>query len=586
MDSEKDAQEIDDKDFLSLCFDYQNSPALLLEHIEEIKQVRDKCLKQLQFPNSESINGAQVYKGLDMLRHSIEENIKLIAQNLPSTTWLYYLRRLPIFCFDAGNRSVPLKPMIASSIAEAFSAMSKEKSLLPQSTDQFYLHIEPESVQKFKQLIFNYCGNILALRVVHTQMRTASKGVCFKNHNNVLIPIPTPSQLAAMKLYDKENKQFRFSGLGTLLDVTPDSSAINDDVILLIDKKLYKEKINIYKSNSSSKTTESQLALEEQRKNLTSTKFTMSPYKIPNLQKFSKLSKQNCSNAFISLIALIVTTKMIVSNEKSEYVKKQILLRGYILDDKKKFTKRIEESMQEWASKIAAFLNIDEQQLNSFNKDIYSKLEECGKLWPVHHSPILRTNGTRVLCDLYAASECLSYALTSEIVVGNIANDRGKHFENQVQALVDQTEWRPSDKLNKIRNQKQIRRPNGTHITDIDAIAFKDGKLIVVSCKSQLVSDQTVTGDYCFIKSKAIALYKALEKAEKDSSYLNEFKKNSKGSYDFSNANIIVFVVCTPNRVYYEEELVGCKLPKPKYKLNNLPSALTPLELETWLKEN
>jgi hypothetical protein len=84
----------------------------------------------------------------------------------------------------------------------------------------------------------------------------------------------------------------------------------------------------------------------------------------------------------------------------------------------------------------------------------------------VEFAPPLRAIGEWCAWDLFAASSLLDDLLFRSIEKVN--QERGPAFEDDVQAMIDRTAWRPPDKV----------------ITDIDAVGCYRGRLLVVECKA------------------------------------------------------------------------------------------------------
>jgi hypothetical protein len=83
---------------------------------------------------------------------------------------------------------------------------------------------------------------------------------------------------------------------------------------------------------------------------------------------------------------------------------------------------------------------------------------------------------------------------------GKQANVWAGAFEDEVQQLIDCTAWRPPDEFRPlIRHNIKI---EGRLITDVDAVAYRDGVLLLIDCKSYKVSDRLAAGEYSAVKSQ------------------------------------------------------------------------------------
>ena len=79
------------------------------------------------------------------------------------------------------------------------------------------------------------------------------------------------------------------------------------------------------------------------------------------------------------------------------------------------------------------------------------------------------------------------------------ANVWAAAFEHEVQALVDLTPWRPPEHI-RARVGKNIV-VAGKAVTDIDAIAYRDGVLLLIDCKSYLIGQRLADGGYSAVES-------------------------------------------------------------------------------------
>ncbi|GHJ11277.1 hypothetical protein TPA0907_56440 [Micromonospora humidisoli] len=88
----------------------------------------------------------------------------------------------------------------------------------------------------------------------------------------------------------------------------------------------------------------------------------------------------------------------------------------------------------------------------------------------------------------------------------NAANVWAGAFEGEVQELIDLTVWRPpAEYRSLIRRNVKI---DGRVVTDIDAVAYHNGILLLIDCKAYKSNDRLAAGEYSAIKTLR-------EKAEK-----------------------------------------------------------------------
>ncbi len=110
----------------------------------------------------------------------------------------------------------------------------------------------------------------------------------------------------------------------------------------------------------------------------------------------------------------------------------------------------------------------------------------CGN--PVHQADRLS------VVDLVGASRRLFSTLLRPSDGADV-NVWSLHFEQNVQDAIDRTPWRPPNSLRSLIG-RTIRRADGSDLTDIDAVAFQDGRLLVVSCKSVAFTVPALRGEF------------------------------------------------------------------------------------------
>lgn len=109
-------------------------------------------------------------------------------------------------------------------------------------------------------------------------------------------------------------------------------------------------------------------------------------------------------------------------------------------------------------------------------------------------SPLHPVGDSHTLVDLVGASRRLLFSLARP-VDGADVNFWSNQFEHDVQSLVDESIWRPTDELRTLIG-RSIRRRDGSTLSDIDAVARKDGDLVLLSCKSIAFRKGHQAGDY------------------------------------------------------------------------------------------
>ena len=112
--------------------------------------------------------------------------------------------------------------------------------------------------------------------------------------------------------------------------------------------------------------------------------------------------------------------------------------------------------------------------------DVLAAIEPI--VWPPLAGNPVHGAGKLCVVDLVGASRRLFATLTrpSDGAAVNLWSD---HFEENVQAAIDATPWRPEGAWRDLIG-RTIRRTDKTHLTNIDALGVRDGRVLLVSCKS------------------------------------------------------------------------------------------------------
>ena len=117
-------------------------------------------------------------------------------------------------------------------------------------------------------------------------------------------------------------------------------------------------------------------------------------------------------------------------------------------------------------------------------------------------------------------------------------------------------------------------RIDGEPITDIDAIGVLGDKIVAISCKSYLYTDEYDMGDYAAVRNQATS---ALGAARQWKSKMGRIEERMKGdNYDLSDYKSMVPIVVTPSVVYVNDE--ECL----EYVMEDLRMVCSYSELERW----
>ena len=291
-------------------------------------------------------------------------------------------------------------------------------------------------------------------------------------------------------------------------------------------------------------------------------------YVLLSQNRIATHSAITCETA--ALVILLYCAKLLVYTHSSGIA--SILMRGYLLWP-------TEDAVVEVFNDV---LMMDSEHIQFYRElagvdsaqDLISLLENLqGRPWPLAAGPILMRIGNAICLDLSAACNSIESRLEFPKVEGDVGNARGTHFEDAVQAVIDNSKWNPSSPIHSLR--QRTLRLHGQDLTDIDAIGEKNGALLIVSCKSVIYSGLYDAGDYKTVRNISTHVRDSLIE-------WNEIREtlisNPIGdNYDISACNRIISVVCTPHVAFADSKTMFSTSEK------GLPSVASVAELAMWL---
>jgi hypothetical protein len=121
--------------------------------------------------------------------------------------------------------------------------------------------------------------------------------------------------------------------------------------------------------------------------------------------------------------------------------------------------------------------------LTSLKSEIYAPLAGC----PIHES------GVHAVVDVFGASDRLLSTLGRPR--DGAVRPWTTRFEDDVQRVIDDTAWGPKATVESLKGKPLKRRDKST-LTDIDAVAMKGNRLLLVSCKSAPVTLEIARGSF------------------------------------------------------------------------------------------
>jgi hypothetical protein len=131
--------------------------------------------------------------------------------------------------------------------------------------------------------------------------------------------------------------------------------------------------------------------------------------------------------------------------------------------------------------------------------DVVVELDKPGQLFPSRHGPLLVRTHLGYLLNFPAATQALASLLEYPADTGDVANTRSLAFEHAIQSGLDASPWAPPPAWRHLVGKSLYL--DRTALTDIDAVGYRNGKILLVSCKSVRYSADYDAGDWRAVRS-------------------------------------------------------------------------------------
>jgi hypothetical protein len=222
---------------------------------------------------------------------------------------------------------------------------------------------------------------------------------------------------------------------------------------------------------------------------------------------------------------------------------------GYVLDHRERVLENLAHAVQELgASRLGGLL--PESRVPADAEAIYQRLAAApGSIWPLAHgTPIRELEGGRsCFVDLVGATHRWTALTRRSDVGGAAANQYAAHFEDDVQQIIDQSPWRPGDRLRALR-RRTLQLASGQMLTDLDAVGEKGTTALLVSAKSVPYSPAYDKGEYGEIRNRSSD---AVDAANAWAQKMALLRSNPVGAnYDLSAYQDLVAPVVAPFAPY------------------------------------
>jgi hypothetical protein len=197
----------------------------------------------------------------------------------------------------------------------------------------------------------------------------------------------------------------------------------------------------------------------------------------------------------------------------------------------------------------------------------------------LYAGPLLRAGfGSTTIVDLMALSRDIPQLLMPQELPGRFSDLRARHFEKVVQAVVDNSQWRPAGALRLLVGRALApftgRPGGGRDLTDVDAIGKRAGKTILINAKSYVAS-RSLDGDYNSIRNIRTQLEADIVAWREKVAFLDANRVGY--NYDLTSAGELIPCVVTPSPHFVHEDLLN------DWALSGLRAVSSLAELERFL---
>ena len=391
---------------------------------------------------------------LDCARSFLERELLRLAGRYSSAARLFHLRRLHMAFFRVGGLAT--NEFYNRDLAEIISGSGSSRNPSPKlSSDPLIYPMDAEIWDNLKW----FCAGVQQLKIVHSLLRIARKGVRFRLPSEGW-PEPefTDTQREAIRLYDDRNQR------GYPLFTPPAGTVLgrhapqDPDSILVVDRIHPTQRVFPTGAWGEGAPPVSVLA-----------SFGTGAMTLDQVKALSHHRLGDNWDVEAGLLWMLLRLAKFMLDYRLGFFPSMASV-GYIKTDVPTFRSIAENVFLQLSEHAKAVL--PNPALPHNTGEFLARLEAMkGGLWPIRPGPVLRREDDLLLIDLHAASMRLNWALEYP-KDDDLATPRGRHFEDQVQRIIDDSPWGdlpPS--IRRVRNYKSLigPGPEGKPITDIDA---------------------------------------------------------------------------------------------------------------------
>ena len=474
-----------------------------------------------------TLQGTPAWDLLVRLNSRLERRAQSLAARHPNAEWLWYLRRLPRM-FEIND--VPSTAAYCDAIATAITNLATERPNPRALAPTLVYPISDRAVGSMVRLH----ALTVALYEMHSALRWAGKGADIEFRVGER-PLWHPDDLLrdAVQEYDRRANLTPLSaaGLAAESNILANPSAADGRTVMSVSRLPRATEIPVGLPN---------VGVERLVARFMPGWFPIGDYLLPN--QLDVPAEIAWPAEALALIGLLSSAVLHIAEGPPNIL--GICNVGYASVHRDRVQSRLHVALQGIRDDRLGGLIPEDVSIPGADEAL-SLLTECAPaLWPPNPgAPLRRAGRDTILVDFAAATQCLMRALVRPPGrAGRLGNAYGHAFEAQLQDVVDATPWRPSEQYrSQIRRQLKL---NGNTVTDIDAIAERDGTVLLLDAKCRPFTAEYDRGEHSAVRNDRNEAEKAaIAWAEK----VSHFRHTRSGdNYDLTSAACIDGAVVYP----------------------------------------
>jgi hypothetical protein len=517
--------------------------------------------KENRPPQAEMI-GEEAAEYLEQFIAATQEHIQRAHSGYGGVRWLWYLRRAPDAFFSGSyGTTVGYDRFLAEILSSAFP--KEDQSEL---TTRITFKVDDAAIRH----VASFVGRVKLLSQLHILYRRVGKGATLDARRPILVA-STPADVEnAIAIYDQRHDrshEFFGSGLG-LATVEPTSSNFVEapEHFGLAAFLSFGCHPSYYPSIQYPDANGVQMEVTVEARHMLKTldlRNVLQPFQ-------GEAGSPEYLHDVAPPIQLLVMLPALMT--QIPWAFGSILQQGYFFCG----ARRLEVLFDAYLPEVAAILS---RETSGFRwcTTAAEWLEAINQVnaspWPLVAGNVCRRYADQYLLDITGCSHAFLQRLEMSRAPA-LGNVRGAAFELQCQEIVDRSPWAPPPAIREFRG-RSLRRA-GRILTDIDALATRDGVLLVISSKSRIYDREYDRGTYRIIENERSRIDEAVTQWDSVVEGLN--REPTGDNFDFSAFKEIIGVVCTPFPVYTSSAQ------SLRFVMEGLRASCSAHELRDWLR--